>query len=324
MKPKNRVYCPECHRQKMLFETKSHAEYFLKFNSDEIFDEKGYKPIRTYYCSGCGGWHITSHEKISYDFQPVIKILNEWNNTESLLKLPEEDDDPQNPCVIKSRQATYTSILELSKIEDKNPDSISDVLLSGIASVNGYKKLAESENELYMKDADVCSKYLLGILIDMIHINLDKMNSMNPEERHNEYTERKLIKQTLKFTAVLHNFDSYRELSLNMKSLVKKFSSSIYNEFQTEMSKSRPERTIYKLEKNIRLINEFIKNGEYCTADKFVHFSITSIQKVTKSNPEMNEVLIGYVNKLINLKNVIVSHIESEMNDTTEENIKTE
>lgn len=62
MKPtKNRVHCPYCDKPKMLFETGKKAANFIKFNAQEILEENGYAPVRAYWCSGCGGWHVTSH-----------------------------------------------------------------------------------------------------------------------------------------------------------------------------------------------------------------------------------------------------------------------
>ena len=50
MKPiKNRVFCPECGRAKMLFDTKKRAMTFIRFNKDEILAETGYAPKRCYY-----------------------------------------------------------------------------------------------------------------------------------------------------------------------------------------------------------------------------------------------------------------------------------
>ena len=61
MKPiKNRIFCMECQRPKMLFESKSKAINFIRFNSDEIKNENGIAPTRVYFCKSCGGWHVTS------------------------------------------------------------------------------------------------------------------------------------------------------------------------------------------------------------------------------------------------------------------------
>lgn len=61
MKPtKNRVYCNDCGKTKMLFDTEKKADNFIAFNQEEIRKEAGYAPQRSYFCLFCGGWHITS------------------------------------------------------------------------------------------------------------------------------------------------------------------------------------------------------------------------------------------------------------------------
>jgi len=61
MKPtKNKVFCKDCCRTKMLFETQKKADNFIAFNQEEIETESGYAPQRSYFCVFCGGWHITS------------------------------------------------------------------------------------------------------------------------------------------------------------------------------------------------------------------------------------------------------------------------
>lgn len=61
MKPtKNQVFCIGCKHHKMLFESQSKADNFIKFNGDEIAEQTGKAPSRSYYCSFCCGWHITS------------------------------------------------------------------------------------------------------------------------------------------------------------------------------------------------------------------------------------------------------------------------
>lgn len=63
MKPtKNKVFCLECGRAKMLFETEKKANTFIKFNSNEIAEQNGHAPIRSYFCIACNGWHVTSRE----------------------------------------------------------------------------------------------------------------------------------------------------------------------------------------------------------------------------------------------------------------------
>ena len=59
-KPKNRVWCPDCGKPKMRFETEKKAENFIKWNGDNLEENNG--TLRAYYCPACCCWHI-SHKK---------------------------------------------------------------------------------------------------------------------------------------------------------------------------------------------------------------------------------------------------------------------
>lgn len=62
MKPtKSRVFCPDCSYSKILFSSKAKADNFIAFNAEAIEAETGKRPVRSYYCSACGGWHVTSN-----------------------------------------------------------------------------------------------------------------------------------------------------------------------------------------------------------------------------------------------------------------------
>ena len=62
MKPtKNKVFCVSCKRPKMLFESQAKADNFILYNKEEIKEENGRAPVRSYYCRLCGGWHVTSN-----------------------------------------------------------------------------------------------------------------------------------------------------------------------------------------------------------------------------------------------------------------------
>ena len=77
---KNKIYCPECRRAKMLFESKTKAETFIKFNKDNI--ENGNK-LRSYFCECCGGWHIT-HSRYNKKRDEIVNtvISNSLTSTE--------------------------------------------------------------------------------------------------------------------------------------------------------------------------------------------------------------------------------------------------
>ena len=73
---KCRVLCPNIGRQKMLFETESKANNFIKFNGSEITDDVS--KLRVYWCSACGGYHITSHEKGKNDDKRTDKLISAY------------------------------------------------------------------------------------------------------------------------------------------------------------------------------------------------------------------------------------------------------
>lgn len=85
MKPtKNRIFCIECGKPKMLFESESKAMNFIKFNSMEIEQTNGRAPVRAYYCSMCGGWHVTSQKVARANASSRIsRMLDEKDKAEA-------------------------------------------------------------------------------------------------------------------------------------------------------------------------------------------------------------------------------------------------
>lgn len=76
MKPtKNRIFCNECRRRKMLFESEAKANRFLQFNSENF---KGKMPLRAYYCDACMGWHVTSKTGVSYVSDVTENVLQRY------------------------------------------------------------------------------------------------------------------------------------------------------------------------------------------------------------------------------------------------------
>lgn len=75
---RNRAYCIGCKKPKTLFATKAEADNYIKYNRDRILKEKGYAPIRSYFCWSCHGWHVTSREPICRE-----EILSLYSMSES-------------------------------------------------------------------------------------------------------------------------------------------------------------------------------------------------------------------------------------------------
>ena len=43
---------------------KKKSDNFIRFNKDEIFEENGKAPVRSYYCAFSSGWHVTSNPSL--------------------------------------------------------------------------------------------------------------------------------------------------------------------------------------------------------------------------------------------------------------------
>lgn len=88
-KPKNRIMCPDCGRQKMLFESEAKANNFIKFNKENI--NNGDK-LRAYYCSACCGWHV-SHQKFHKNMEGrTDKLIEAYNFSKTSKKNPHIND----------------------------------------------------------------------------------------------------------------------------------------------------------------------------------------------------------------------------------------
>ncbi len=90
MRPiKNRFFCLACGKPKMLFSTQKKADNFIKFNADDIMEETGIKPARSYYCQLCFGYHVTSlrSEKVGKRFdQNVQNVIDAYNANQARRK----------------------------------------------------------------------------------------------------------------------------------------------------------------------------------------------------------------------------------------------
>ena len=88
----NRVMCPECFKQKMLFETQKKADDFIKWNGEDIDTHGG--ELRSYYCPACGGWHISSKpykEAYAHNTENLIKRYENIVNAKAIDTIEKAD-----------------------------------------------------------------------------------------------------------------------------------------------------------------------------------------------------------------------------------------
>lgn len=140
MKPtRNKVFCQACKHTKILFDSQSKADNFIKFNSEEIIEENGKAPVRSYFCPFCSGWHVTSLssletganldsrdqriiKKIMIDDNELSKIKDDLVELEKCVQLLDYDKAEHiivsfNKKIIKAQH--YISNKDITKIRSK-------------------------------------------------------------------------------------------------------------------------------------------------------------------------------------------------------------
>lgn len=121
MKPtKNRIFCPQSGRPKMIFETKEKAERFLEYNvvGEAEFLKKGKVPTRAYYCAFCNGWHLTSSKKRNMSEEEDLKLQLEKisgvaSNSKKLPTSSEEEHNVGDDIVIKVRKCFLRDVVPM-------------------------------------------------------------------------------------------------------------------------------------------------------------------------------------------------------------------
>lgn len=99
-KPKNKVFCYGCNKEKILFATQEKADNFIRFNSGE-FLEKGKKAaMSSYYCRFCLGYHVTSNTNkasrkyfANRDRKEISKMRKAVNEQNAYLQNKDENID---------------------------------------------------------------------------------------------------------------------------------------------------------------------------------------------------------------------------------------
>lgn len=139
--PKKSIYCPACHRTKLLFETEAKANNFIKFNHDEILRtscRQHKAPVRSYYCQLCGGFHVTSNPSVA-----TGKLIDERVN-ERIELAKKFNEDSKRPC-----NSGRTKIKTVKNCEEKTAFN------GKIERANYFALLGKAEEaELILEECD--------------------------------------------------------------------------------------------------------------------------------------------------------------------------
>lgn len=176
-KPKHTVFCYECGHSKMLFKTEEKANRFIEYNAETIGREnkKGKKPIRSYYCSVCGGWHVTSAKSNPH---------KKYDLTNKIISLYHED-------VLNKKM-----ILKNSELTQAIKDMVNNFQYIGLFLTHESKEILKhylQENFSYKINYD---KLFLDHCTILHHSQIDNKNAIRCLDRYIKDNE-KSIKETI-------------------------------------------------------------------------------------------------------------------------------
>ena len=292
MKPiRNRVFCLDCKGTKMLFATEAKANNFIRFNTDEILEETGKAPVRSYYCESCGGWHVTSNPAREYfekkelidafDLEKCKKnVINSINKLQHAYTLHE---------FIECYQYIEEAYTEIEKAQKANvaisefEESIN--CLEKFASI--FRKLCPYKNpkkNASMKRLDKLSAELKNAahsftedfsackeIIELIEIELQNAVRYGASKKalkqyykiHNRYSSSQKIKLRVERNEL------YKQIVSNFKkqdySICSEAIRLSYLNFYASLNEGVSEEDIRSAIKHIEPFKEFVENWELTT-----------------------------------------------------------
>ena len=275
MKPKNRVFCIQCLRHKMLFESESKALNFINYNSDAVKGESGFAPVRAYYCSACGGWHVTHHK---HDNDSIERKLNSIY------------DDVNN---------ALGDLVNM--IKNRDYDGVYKFGINIHFRIDGYKKLAEHlHSPSHIQTAVSLVNKLDDIIIDTFNTLYDTV--VDFENNVSETADIKVYNWAISIGWSMLGFisksDAIKEQLKERINDVKRRRDE-YNKIVQEKSlmKSPEQRLVNRLEKYISNIDGFLENGQFEVASRHIHFAVVYIRK--KTNSDNMNIVSQYIDKLL-------------------------
>lgn len=161
----------------MWFETQAKADNFLKFNKDNIAAVGGKAPTRSYYCSFCCGWHVTSIDDDAIARERDARDEQLWES----LRRRNEKLDARAPGGGNKAQIQYRKKLPKTIEGNKihwilnNIDGICIRILNAMASLNLAlaDDLIEKARAKYREALDKSEEY--GIYCNRINYRGDKI-----------------------------------------------------------------------------------------------------------------------------------------------------
>lgn len=187
MKPtKNKVFCKDCGKTKMLFETQKKADNFIKFNQEEILTDAGFAPQRSYFCVFCGGWH-TTHLKEEFGKSKKEIILENYLTEKAKKTVP-------NTPEIDKKEKRIKIIAELeNQIKEMNTSQMESFFTEQInqlrKEINELSNSTNNDDKAHLKEL---RQYFEIISTIRKQKGFAKPNDYSEKLKEKEYEEWKL------------------------------------------------------------------------------------------------------------------------------------
>ena len=161
MKPtKNRKFCIDCMKPKMLFTSEKKAMRCIEMNGDEIYEASGYRPIRAYYCIACGGWHITSKELKSDFHSPVeLYFMKQDEKNRAIRHLSEILPGNNFEVALKTRLGDLSRVVMRKKILKSQCDQIIHQLIDIFNEINQAQMVTELIAKYFNRFCTLCDVF---------------------------------------------------------------------------------------------------------------------------------------------------------------------
>ena len=293
--PKHRVFCPSANRQKLLFETERKALNFIRYNGDVIEKESGYRPIRAYYCTCCGGYHTTSQQHNTLTDEQLDAIVERGESASVELKLS---------AISRNTERRVEEVTKISFTTDDDMNDAFSVINGARSGIDGYLKLASHlQSAEHVSNVETLRTKLKKNLVDVITTLRANISSNIENEnfyeagRYNRYTHRMVAMLTyIDEEGVYKDFiNETNEYTQSMVSVIKENGGDY-----KENKDSKVEHYLSKIQRYVDLLDMQMENKRYIDASKSIHLSLKCIKKIIDDVDD--DILKPIVDKLYEAK----------------------
>ena len=214
---KNKIYCFAAKKYKSVFDSEKAANNYIKFNAKDISSTKGYAPIRSYFCSLCGGWHVTSQQpkeitgrQRSSHAEYVLSSINKMSKDNELRKeiIKQEALIAQDPSLTDSGYRTFIALYNIfcsNRLKRDIKLTIKD--FRHLVAFSKKTNFNESNVNSVKKKLRKCSNYVILLAVEQ-----DKLHKLEENDKYFIDDHKILISMLINVHKLMKTFDREFEI----------------------------------------------------------------------------------------------------------------